>query len=201
MTIPKIIALYSPAPQSGKSTVAEILATEFGYVRFSFARPLKQMLRALLLSARLPQSEIEERLFGSMKETPIPQLGNVTARHLAQTLGTEWGRQCIYPDLWVDTMTARLQAHLAEGGLAVIDDMRFDNERMCVSHLGGFNVLVSRPSVAHSTTHASEGGLDWVTNKGMWDDEIVNDGTLDELHAAVRRMVEGRMLRRGPGFR
>jgi hypothetical protein len=43
-----LIALYSPAPQSGKSTLAEHLTQHRGYELVKFAGPLKDMLRCLL---------------------------------------------------------------------------------------------------------------------------------------------------------
>ena len=48
ITTPRLIALYAPAPQSGKSTVAEHLEARHGFETVKFAGPLKDMIRCLL---------------------------------------------------------------------------------------------------------------------------------------------------------
>jgi hypothetical protein len=35
-----------------------------------------------------------------LKETPLPVIGK-SPREIMQTLGTEWGRRLVNPDLWV----------------------------------------------------------------------------------------------------
>ena len=45
-----------------------------------------------------------------------------------QTLGTEWGRECIGPEVWVDVWKSNVQKWLDGGLNVVVDDMRFPNE-------------------------------------------------------------------------
>lgn len=170
----KIIALYSPAAQSGKSTIAGIL-NERGYRTIKFAGVLKDMIRTMLLGAGIPYNAVERMIEGDLKEKPIrfPAF-EVTPRKLMQTLGTEWGRN-INENLWADlTMNKAATA----SGKVVIDDMRFTNEFDAVKRVGGVTVLVRRPGVERpANCHPSEGALD----NHPFDFIVENDGSVQDL--------------------
>lgn len=169
--MPKLLGLYSPAAQSGKTTLALGLAGH-GYVRERFAGPLRAMLHALLDHQGMSGDEIAERLDGAQKEEPCDLLGGRSARHAMRSLGTEWGRECMAGDLWVNACMARVRAQLAAGRSVVIDDMRFRNEAEAVRAAGGLLVRITRPGrTPQAGQHASEGGLDgW-----CFDLDLVND--------------------------
>lgn len=63
-----------------------------------FADNLKTMICTLLGCTR---EQLEDRDF---KETPIPELGNKTPRDLMISLGTEWGREMVDPNVWSTTL-------------------------------------------------------------------------------------------------
>ena len=177
----QLIGLYSPLPQSGKSTVAFTLQWQ-GYRVVPFAGTLKRMLRVLLLD--LGQSEEEaERALSTQKELPCILLNTVTPRQMMQRLGTEWGRQLVAPDLWVRCWKGQVIRALGDGESVVADDIRFPEEAKAVRDLGGLMVRVLRPGGGSSAfaAHASEGALnDW-----PFDHTIVNDGSLEDLQAQV----------------
>jgi hypothetical protein len=116
----------------------------------------------------------------SDKEAIIPGIG-VSARHMMQTLGTEWGRACIHPDFWVMIARAETQRIMNDGGSVVIDDVRFANEAAMIRDLGGELWRIERPSIAYDGSHESEGGLEDITP----DRVIVNDGTLTQLKEKI----------------
>ena len=169
MTLPRLIGLYSPAPGCGKSTVADLFIER---ERVSFAAPLKRAVWNMLNDLGLSGF----RYVYSDKEAIIPELG-VSARHMMQTLGTEWGRACIHPDFWVMIARAETQLIMNDGGSVVIDDVRFANEATMIRELGGELWRIDRPSIAYDGDHSSEGGLEDITP----DRVIVNDGTIDQL--------------------
>jgi cytidylate kinase len=153
----RLVALTGPAG-SGKSTVARALAqhsrTYFNghpVYRHRVAGPLKAMLRTLGLT--------EEQVDGADKEKPCALLGGKTPRHAMQTLGTEWGRGCIDPGLWLRATMLVVERDLIAGHTAVIDDLRFDNEAEAVHALGGMVVQLRRDGVQVTSEHASEAGL------------------------------------------
>lgn len=172
---PRLIALSSPAMGSGKSVVANHLVEAHGFRLVKFAGPLKNMVRTLLRDAGIPVGDVERMVEGDLKEAVIPQLG-VTPRRLMQTIGGEWGRDCIATDFWVHLTKAAIRTCLAAGTSVVVDDMRYPNEMQMILSLGGHCIRIVRPGVAVTEAHQSEGQLD-----GIQMLRITNDGTLDDL--------------------
>jgi len=104
-------------PLGGKSTICRN-AGDFEVE--SFAEPLYRMIGEMLGSHQLV-AEMRER---NTKHEPIADAGGKTLRQLLQTLGTEWGRETVYENIWCDRLF-RLHGH--KKNLA-IDDLRFENE-------------------------------------------------------------------------
>lgn len=154
-----LVGLYSPAPGSGKTTLAAAMHG-LGWRTVKFAGPLKAMLRAMLAEVGEDAAAIERMVEGDLKETPAPALAGRTPRHAMQTLGTEWGRECVAPDLWV-RLFLRSAFLLRERGIPVVcDDMRFANEAATIRQAGGLLVKLVRPGAAgRPGGHASEGAL------------------------------------------
>lgn len=177
-----VIALYGRAG-SGKSECAKILYYA-GYERVKFADPLKRALRSILEYTALDDDLIDEMIEGDLKETPVPQLGGKTPRHAMQTLGTEWGRNLIHPDFWVN-IGQRHILHYTNvlDSPVVVDDLRYQNEAAAIRSMGGKIVHVFRPDIrpAGVGSHSSEGGLDGF----RFDDVIINDGSLEDLRRDV----------------
>jgi len=179
-----LIALTSPAPAMGKSTVAERLIKAHGFHLLKFAAPLKDMIRIMLQRhCGIHEAMVERYVEGDLKEVVIPELG-VTGRHLMVTLGTEWGRDQVRPDLWVHLVCQAVTRWRSLGRNVVIDDLRFVNEFEMVQALGGEPVRVVRPGVIKPSGHHSEGALD-----GHCMRSIHNRGTIDDLHLDVDRLV------------
>jgi len=170
-----IIGLYSPAPQSGKTTVAEALV-KHGYTRVSFAAPLKRVAITLLQELGYEKQVAMEMVYID-KEAYVPEI-KASVRHILQTLGTEYGRQCLHPDVWIMCMEKRLASLRQEGKFAVIDDCRFLNEAALIRQLGGEMWRVDRPDAVRTFDHASEGSLDTYHE---FDRHITNEGTIDDL--------------------
>lgn len=147
---------------SGKSFAAERLIKMRGFERIKFADPLKDMLRALGLN--------EHQIEGGLKEQPCTLLCGMTPRFAMQTLGTEWGRNTIGPDFWINIFCHRFLSGSIHRNV-VCDDVRFKNEADTIRRLGGYivHIRTAVESVAH--THASE------IFDLTYDSEILNDFT------------------------
>lgn len=150
-TVPKIIGFTGPAG-AGKTTAAfAVVASKHDYCRLSFADPIRHMLMAIGVGA------LE---LGDGKHLPNALLGGKTPRHAMQTLGTEWGRQAIGPDIWINASRRRLLHLLDLGHRAVFDDVRFDNEaRMIREHGDGIVIQLDNPNLPARMSHASEAGI------------------------------------------
>lgn len=157
---------------SGKTSVAGMIP---GATTLQLADPLYAMLATML---GLPEPILRQREF---KESEIPWLGK-SVRCLLQTLGTEWGRQHVCPDVWIRHLERRVEL-LAEQGVTVIAvaDVRFDNEVDYLRSMGAEIWHVRRPGEAVAGEHSSEAG---VTVRPT-DVVIENAGSLEDLRLAV----------------
>lgn len=171
------VVAFTGLAGSGKSTAALHLV-EQGWARVRFAGPLKAMMAALGLSER----EIE----GDLKEQPCDLLAGKTPRYAMQTIGTEWGREIIAPDLWIRAWRAALDC-LPPGVNVVVDDCRFANEAAAVLAVpGGAIIRVMRPgSGAGAAGHKSEQEMASLPAIG----QIDNVGTVEAFLADVDRIV------------
>jgi hypothetical protein len=163
---------------SGKSVIADYLLSQ-GFQRVKFATVLKDMLRVLLRRRRCPADLIERMLEGDLKEVASDYLNGKTPRWTMQSLGTEWGRERIHPNLWVDTEMDALPAT----GDFICDDVRFPNEAAAIHSVGGMLICVERPDLISEDEHVSE------MHQLPADVILVNDGTVQELQEKAKRIV------------
>ncbi|GAP66809.1 hypothetical protein MBSD_n2124 [Mizugakiibacter sediminis] len=160
----------------GKSTLGQHLARRHRLLHTSFAEPIRAFV-AGLLGGTLDDLERE-------KESPIAWLGGVTPRQMMQTLGTEWGRQMVHPDLWL--LTALRRAYAAHG--AVLSDVRFPNEAAAIRERGGFILRVDRPGFEPGAdAHASERPL----SMDLIDAVVVNNGSVEDLVLSAEGVLAG----------
>lgn len=167
---------------TGKDTVRKMLQ-DVGYTGFALADPIRSMLRDLLVKSGISDQYIDQREF---KEAIIPELG-VSYRHMAQSLGTEWGRS-LQSDFWLRIAGSYLADQIAMGGSHFcISDVRFYNEAEWVREQGGVIWRVERDEVAPVREHASE--LQMASIEA--DTVIDNNGTVGDLHRAVVKALDG----------
>lgn len=168
---PLLIGLTGRA-RSGKSTAAEHLVGTYLLEHYAFADPLRDGLMAIF---NLDPSDFE----GDRKEQPLAWLDR-SPRQLMQSMGTEWARNTVHPDVWVklaeqnlDYMTKALGAVLG----FVVSDVRFENEAELIRRRGGTIVHISRADAQAVNPHVSEAGV-----AGNKDDLLMlNNGTVEEF--------------------
>lgn len=102
------------------------------------------------------------------------------ARRLLQRIGTEGGRHVIGQDVWVRAVMDNLPDEPV-----IVSDLRLPLEADAVRGHGGLVVRVSRPGAGPVNCHSSETALDGYP----FDAEIINDGTLEQLHANIRAIA------------
>lgn len=146
-----LIGLAATRPGSGKTTVAEALVQQAGFVRMPLAAPLKRIGMTVLLEYGIPELDARRYLY-SERSARIPGMPtSVTGRHLLQTLGTEWGRRCISQTLWLDCWRSSFNKALASAVAknrelrVVVDDVRYPNEANMIRRLGGVMWMLDRP--------------------------------------------------------
>lgn len=173
-----LIGITGPA-QAGKSTVARYLV-EHGFAEVSFAAPIK---RAIATAFDLDIRDLERPDY---KEADLPWLGK-SPRFLLQTLGTEWGRKLVAPDLWLILAARRIEHARAFGHPGVIvSDVRFDNEADFILARGGTLWRIWRKSATAVRAHESEHGIsDSYPVRG-----IMNNGTFAELYTRIDNLLK-----------
>lgn len=132
--------------RTGKSTLAQGLSFALGLPEESFAAPLREFV------ARITGMTAPELDFN--KEVGLDWLDGITPRQMMQTVGTEWGRQMVHPDLWLRSLFARIPP---QG--AIISDVRFPNEAEAILDRGGIVFRVNRSNLVTFDGHASENPL------------------------------------------
>ncbi|MFN4278313.1 MAG: hypothetical protein ACK4FJ_18625 [Ferrovibrio sp.] len=178
--LPSVIALYSSIPQRGKGETAKILIGRYGYRAVSFAEPLRRMTVGFLMGCGIPEPKAWDYAT-NRKEEVIPEVG-YSVRYLMQTLGTEWGRNVVNQDLWLNLALSRIAGLTGLGERVVIDDMRFPNEYARLAGIGATMWRIERDAPYDGPAHVSNGLLDGADFNRV----ILNNGTLEDLRGAVR---------------
>jgi len=137
----------------GKTSAAISMRDHHGYIVRSLATPLKDTL----VKFGVPVENMETP---GLKETPLEQFGNKSAREVMQLFGTDFARAMISNTIWVDKLRQDIQT-LIDSGIEdiVVDDIRFNNEARAIKELCGVIVEVSRPDVFDGDSHISERGV------------------------------------------
>lgn len=182
-----IIGIHG-AKRAGKDTVGDLFDAFFEWTthgtiivqRESFAKPIKDVVKTVF---GWDADWLENR-----KEDVDPRYG-VSPRVAMQTLGTEWGRNCLGEDIWVRLLKQRViefrNLHFSNPVLTIITDVRFKNETEFIRNESPDNLLfkVTRRGLVTNDSHQSENDLNEWTD---WDAEFHNDGTLDDLKEITR---------------
>lgn len=188
---------------SGKGSVANFLERDHDYRSFSFAGPLKDAVAAIF---GWPRNLLEGDTDASRKwrEEIDPwwseRFGfDVTPRLMLQRMGTEACRGNIHDNVWIHALEARIKGYPD----VVIHDCRFPNEIDFIHKLGGKLIRVQRGPNPEWYDDASSDNLsgtnlmakhrvhpsEWKWIGHTVDYTISNDGSLDDLRAAVGVML------------
>ena len=164
--------------QCGKSTASKALVSD-GFHKLSFAGPLKGMLAALGLT--------EAQLNGDQKEVPCDLLGGKTPRWAMQSLGTEWGRECIDEHIWTRAFISQARRHLLAGTSVVCDDVRFPNEVHAIQQAGGKVIRILRDG-CETSNHESEFHIPSL----KVDAYFLNNGSVQVMHQKLFNVIDGK---------
>lgn len=140
--------------RSGKDTAADAVAkwareSKVALHRDSFAAPIRAFFTQHF------------DMTDSNKEEPIAELDGLTRRQGMVTMGTEWGRDMLHPQIWVWLLFNRLKAAEKNGcKIAVITDVRFEDEAKAIKKVGGHIIQILRASTRDlNPEHRSEQGI------------------------------------------
>lgn len=172
--IPRVRVLgLSGWARSGKDSVAEFLEERCGYLKMSFAQPMKDALVTLNPMVDVLDNRVNlKTALGGMDWDYLKSV-STEIRPLLQRLGTEVGRQMFGEDFWVEQAIKAIP----DGAKVVFADVRFPNEAEAVKKLGGQVWRIERDGFGPANDHISEHAL----NKYDFDQRIYNDKDLETL--------------------
>lgn len=170
----RIIGLTGHAG-AGKDTAADHLCRRYNFARHAFAKPIKDALNAMMgwVAWQWDNREWKERVQLDIGKSP---------RQMAQTLGTEWGRNQVNRDLWLLLATREIEwAKQARYDGIVFTDCRFENEALFVRNANGHVLSIRRPDTGVVSEHVSEKPLPaWLVSRF-----ILNDATVPDLYERI----------------
>lgn len=178
----KAIAVCANSHGAGKTTFANFVVnclyrTHWKDVSLasviSFAAPLKNMARILCAAMGVDLDSAD-------KEKPLAELFGRSPRYLYRTLGLDWGRKLVHPDLWTRCLLLSAERHARLGGVSVVDDMRYKNEYDALKAAKVVTVYVNRPDCPEDPEEPKE-----ITPE-MCDVVIQNTGTLKDLEQRAK---------------
>ena len=158
---------------------------------FGFAEPLKEAALAMFGDLGIDREDLygpserrEKQIGGLVRADGEP----LTLRYVLQTIGTEWGRETINNDIWVNLGLARARRYLSNGyNLVIITDVRFPNEINAINDAGGLVWWIDRPSARpdDENLHASEAEMLTHTFREQIGHIVDNTADLWELRRGV----------------
>jgi hypothetical protein len=129
---------------SGKDTIAAHLVQAYGYSRYSWATPLKDIAAVLfgwdrdMLEGTTSELRAARELRDDWWSSRLDK--EWSPRYALQYVGTEVMRNSLHPDIWVLAGQRRIR----DMGDVVIPDTRFPNEIRALREMGGQIWRVSR---------------------------------------------------------
>lgn len=175
--------------QSGKDTIADYLVQNKGFIKYSYAFPLKNGAMEIF-------GFTKEQVYGDLKEVVDPEWG-VTPRKVLQIMGTElfqYDLQRHIPEfvnigrtIWVKRFSQWYKNNNDKD--VVIADVRFKHEVDGILQNGGEIWKVIRtPYLCEIDVHASEIELDSLDEKFI-NQIINNDNNLDSLYQKINEKL------------
>lgn len=179
-----MIVGISGAAGAGKDTIGDAFVEHRGFLRMSFASTLKGILSMLFNWRAEDWQDLK------WKETPNENSYGLTPRQVAQSFGTDWGRNMINENIWIDA-TMRMLNTIGTGNW-VFTDVRFPNEARAIREVGGILLFVKcldRETGTEHTEHESERWLEWLelySDAGL----SANLGHIDFLQTAAVNIID-----------
>jgi len=181
---------------SGKDTVADYLIKEHGYVKYSFASVVKDIISLMFGWSR-------EKLEGLTKEdrewreqidpwwSQTLQMPLLSPRYVMQYIATDLFRDSFHPDIWVKIVENQLIQCGNQN--VVISDCRFRNEIDMIRRLKGIVIHVHRnvPKWFHEYRNGIEVNLnnEYHVSEIEWIRCYRDHDTIQTLHSHIENVL------------
>ena len=187
------------AQGSGKDTVANILISEYGFVKLTFASTLKDVVAILfswprdLLEGLTEESRLWRETVDDFWSAKL-SISGFTPRKALQMIGTDLFRLHFNNDIWISIVENKIGAMLKNNPNIniVISDCRFANEFSLIkkfpdSHI--ITILREKNYSINKLAHSSE--TEWVNYN--FDAILQNDNSIDELKSNIKSLLSSKL--------
>jgi hypothetical protein len=180
--------------RSGKDTFSDYIIQKYGFIKYSFADPLKKGIQAFFNLSN-------EQLYDEKLKETIDERWGVTPRTLFQVIGTDIFQHTIksfLPELkgeprkhWVILFKEWYLDLMQKNPnlLVIISDARFLHELTEIKELGGIIIKIIRPlSENNGDSHQSEKEIDDIPEE-LINYKIKNDSSLDAFYQKINEII------------
>lgn len=182
----------------GKDTIGDILVSEYGFTKITFASALKDVVSILFSWPRdlLEGITEESRLWReTVNEYWSEKTGvsGFTPRKALQYVGTDLLRRQLYDNIWVNIVENKINMLLSlnpETNI-VITDCRFINEFNMIKKFSGSQIFkivkdIDIQLINTNISHSSE--VDWQNYE--FDRILYNNKTVSDLKLQIKSIIE-----------
>ena len=182
---------------SGKDTVANILISEYGFIKLTFASTLKDVVAILfswprdLLEGLTEESRLWRETVDDFWSAKLSILG-FTPRKALQMIGTDLFRVHFNNDIWISIVENKIGTMLKNNPNTniVISDCRFANEFSLIKQFSDSHIIMilREKTSTNKLLHSSE--TEWVNYN--FDAILQNDNSIDDLKSNLKSLLSSR---------
>jgi hypothetical protein len=185
------------AQGSGKDTVANILISEYGFVKLTFASTLKDVVAILfswprdLLEGLTEESRLWRETVDDFWSEKL-SISGFTPRKALQMIGTDLFRIHFNNDIWISIVENNIGAMLKNNPNTniVISDCRFANEFTLIKQFPDSHIItiLRENNSTNKIAHSSE--TEWVNYN--FDAILQNDNSIDDLKSNLKSLLSSK---------
>jgi hypothetical protein len=185
------------AQGSGKDTVANILISEYGFVKLTFASTLKDVVAILfswprdLLEGLTEESRLWRETVDDFWSEKL-SISGFTPRKALQMIGTDLFRIHFNNDIWISIVENNIGVMLKNNPNMniVISDCRFANEFTLIKQFSDSHIItiLRENNSTNKIAHSSE--TEWVNYN--FDAILQNDNSIDDLKSNLKSLLSSR---------
>ena len=183
---------------AGKDTVGDILVSEYGFIKLTFASTLKDIVSVLFSWPRdlLEGITEESRIWRETVDdfwTEKTGFENFTPRKALQLIGTDLFRIHFCNDIWSNIVENKIITTLKNNPKTniVVSDCRFSNEFNLIKKFPNSYIIkvVRTPDISlNDSSHSSE--TEWLNYN--FDEILQNDNSICELQIKLKSLLDNK---------
>ena len=183
---------------AGKDTVGDILVSEYGFIKLTFASTLKDIVSVLFSWPRdlLEGITEESRIWRETVDdfwTEKTGFENFTPRKALQLIGTDLFRIHFCNDIWSNIVENKIITTLKNNPKTniVVSDCRFSNEFNLIKQFPDSYIIkvVRTPDISlNGLSHSSE--TEWLNYN--FDEILQNDNSICELQIKLKSLLDNK---------